>query len=522
MHPSPEKGESPLGDEVAERVESLAGWVVEIDARLSTAELRTGDEKTAKELRRALEAFAKHDPKLESRLTNRVDVLADRLETIASTMSTTAASVAGKEGEIAGLKRGLGEDAARIQSLTLELGRTAGAAEVEEIRAALRSLSAERPRRTGDQRIDELVAKVDYFSERLDTLAKTVATTASGLAGREGDVAALRQRLEETQSRAEQAICELRQLHGESALTERLHGLERSLAQATADLSGPKRDVVALRARIDEAYAQVGSVVSDLQRSIAALSSRAALLEQLPGATEQAFVEHSAALNARIEALGAELVAEVTARQAGAERERDTFAATRSWSEERTRVSAQLETLAAAHASVTQSHESVLGELAGRLDAMERDGEARSKAPSETEVTELRILVDGLRMRLAASEQTLAAVVDSHRAGTRLDELTRRIDSVVEGPGPGIATSADRGPVAGDGRFRLELRTLELRMEHAEATACENREAVLVQLERLASRFDWRLQRLESEQDDRLPEVASGGAQVVPIRGGKV
>jgi len=521
VHPSPEQGEGPLGDEVAERVESLAGWVVEIDARLSTAELRTGDEKTAKELRRALEAFAKHDPKLESRLTNRVDVLADRLETIASTMSTTVASVAGKEGEIAGLKRGLGEDAARIQSLTLELGRTAGAAEVEEIRAALRSLSAERPRRTGDQRIDELGAKVDYFSERLDTLAKTVATTASGLAGREGDVAALRQRLEESSTRAEQAIGELRQLHGESALTERLHTLESSLAQTTSDLSGPKHDIAALRARIDEAYARVGSVVSDLQCSIGILSSRGATIEQLPASAAQALAQHSAELNARIDALGAELVAEVTARKDTAERERDTLAAVASGAEERTCVSTQLETLAAAHASVSQSHRSLLVELTDRIGVVEQDRESRSGAPSEIEVAQLQVVDDGLRMRLAASEQTLAAVVGSHRDGTRLDELSRRVDSV-ETPDMAIAASTGSGPVAGDGRFRLELRALALRMEHGEAAARESRETVLVQLERLATQNDWRLQRLESDHHETLPEVASGGAQVVPIRGGEV
>ena len=67
----------------------------------------------------------------------------------------------------------------------------------------------------------------------------------------------------------------------------------------------------------------------------------------------------------------------------------------------------------------------------------------------------------------------------------------------------------------------MELRALELRMEHAEAAAREHREAVLMQLERLASRIEWRLQRLEPERptasDDHNNDPV--GAQVVPIRG---
>lgn len=662
MHQPPENDDNPRGQEIAERLESLATWVDEIDARLCVSELTTGDEKTAKELRRALEALAKHDPKLESRLTNRVDVLADRLTTLGLTVSTTAASVAGKEGEIVGLKRELAEGAERIQVLARDLGGTAGAAEVEELRSAVNALSVERPKRAGDQRIDELGRKVDYFSERLDTLAKTVAATASGLAGREGDVVALRQRLEESSTRVEHAVAELRRLQGESALLERLDSLESAVATTTSDLAGRKRDIVAVRARIDEAYARVGAVVSDLQRSIGALTSQVATLEQLPAATEQALLQHSVELNASIYALGGRLdslaqsvestrqeladkelglpdelqrlVVQLIERQDAAEHERDAAASelTRNgeaWAEERMWVRAQLEAQAVAHAASSQSHASfgplaetlatrlaaleddrgsvvaevarvadaldveraslraqiahlaaafeqaataksepassnddetrrVLRELTGRFDAGERDREAataeigraaaswasersslesrldevatqlvrvesstreaRRAASSEDEVAQLRVLVDGLRLRLAASEQGLAAVVGASDVGIRLEELSRRVDSV-ERLDSGVLASSGVEPASGEGRFRLELRALELRLEHAEEAARENREAVLAQLERLASRIDWRLQRLEPEEAETFSETASGGAQVVPIRG---
>ena len=59
-------------------------------------------------------------------------------------------------------------------------------------------------------------------------------------------------------------------------------------------------------------------------------------------------------------------------------------------------------------------------------------------------------------------------------------------------------------------------------MEHAEAAARENREAVLVQLERLASRIEWRLQRIEagSAGTPAGEEEASPLAEVVSIHGG--
>jgi hypothetical protein len=143
--------------------------------------------------------------------------------------------------------------------------------------------------------------------------------------------------------------------------------------------------------------------------------------------------------------------------------------------------------------------------------------ESGAPAASEGEVERLRVAVEGLRMRLASSEQELAAVVGTRDTSARLNELTRRLESLERAPVV-LAGTAGGGPLPGDGRFRLELRALELRMEHAEAAARENREAVLVQLERLAARIDWRFQRLEAEYDAAHPQAVGGGGQVVPIR----
>ena len=118
-------------------------------------------------------------------------------------------------------------------------------------------------------------------------------------------------------------------------------------------------------------------------------------------------------------------------------------------------------------------------------------------------------------MRLASSEQELATLVGTRDTTTRLDELTRRLESLERAPVV-VAGRGDSAALPGDGRFRLELRALELRMEHAEAAARENREAVLVQLERLAARIEWRFKRLEEEYESRQPQAVGG--QVVPLR----
>jgi chromosome segregation ATPase len=298
--PGSEDPSSAARDGLVERVDGIAAWLNDLDARLRATELATSDEKTAKELRRAVEALSKHDPKLEKRLTNRVDVLADRLATLASTVSTTAASLARKDGEIAGLRKDLEDGSKRLEALVREFGKTAGAAEVEKLRAAISAVQSERPSRSSDSRIEGLSRKVDYLTERVDTLGKTVATTAAGLVGREGEIASLRQRLEEGSERIEQTAIELRRVEGGGALARRLDGLQTALEATNTGLEAREKEVAALRSRIDEAYSRVGSVVAELQSSIADLSTE---VETLPGAAERALEVRASELDGRINGL---------------------------------------------------------------------------------------------------------------------------------------------------------------------------------------------------------------------------
>jgi len=68
----------------------------------------------------------------------------------------------------------------------------------------------------------------------------------------------------------------------------------------------------------------------------------------------------------------------------------------------------------------------------------------------------------------------------------------------------------------------LELRALELRLEQAETTAREGRDAVLAQLERIASRIEPHPQRPEVHEDQRHVDRTEAGAEIVPFRGAEV
>ncbi len=720
-------------DVLADRVEALSAWITEIDTRVHATVAVTGDRKTARDLRRAIEALSKRDPKFEDRLTNKVEVVADRLTTLGKTVNTTAASLAAKDGEIATLRRELQEGNARIEAVVAELRRTVDTASADELRRTIAARSEERPERKGDdRRVDGLSGKVDVFAQRLDTLAGTVATTAAGLAGREGELAALRRKLEDDSARVEAAIGELRtsvdptpvlelrqtvktlsdetsavkrssqrRLDGVSSRVDTLAGHLDSLAKTVgitaAGIAEKEGEIVALRASFDEENARLDSLVVKLHQAIGGLSSQVEALEGFADRdTVGALEDRVTGLSSRVEDLAANLdglastvdatakaevgkeaeVAALTGRfeaasarvdvlvgdlrtaletmpeprmdpefetrfdgleqevhgfasqlqqveaatstawkvaaaasadvelhlaqvtrqlealeQGGATVAAEAARASEAWTEELTRVREQLEVvgshadvrpalaeLTARLAVIEEDHERVasteaahhvdeesergFAELAGRLDEMERDREAiaaeisrvwqtwasdrsslesqfgevarqlagvESAAASSTpesassarEIWRLRDLVDGLRTRMASSDQKLAALAGSREIDARLDELTWRLGSLESGGGS-VAAPGSSLPVPGEGRFRLELRGLELRMEHAEAAGRENREAVLMQLERVASRIEWRLQRLEAAEAGAAYQPAGGigpMGQVVPIRG---
>jgi vacuolar-type H+-ATPase subunit I/STV1 len=300
---------------LADRVEALASRVHEIDIEVRASALAV-DEKSLRELRRTVEALSKRDPKFEERMTNKVDVIVDRLQTLAKTVSTTGAANAAREGDIATLRRGLDGEHARVDAAMAELRRSVDPSSIDELRRAVAALSEQKLPRKLDSRIDGLSGKVDVVAQRLDTLATTIATTAAGLAGREGDVAALRKRFEEESSRVEGVVAELRKeidprsvpelREAVRALSVKAVELERGHQRGLAEVSGQietlsnrfdtladwasttgtflagrDEEIAALRTHFQDADAKLDTAVGELREAVGGLTTQVAALDDV-------------------------------------------------------------------------------------------------------------------------------------------------------------------------------------------------------------------------------------------------
>ena len=255
-----------LGD----RIEALAGWILELDAQRRATTV-AGDEKTLKELRRALELWSKRDPKFEDRLTERVDVLADRLATLSSTVNTAAAAHVGADAEIASLRRELEQRAATLEHSLRELHSSSQAGSVDELRRTVAELKAERPGTKGDKSVAGLQERLDNFSERLDTLAKTVSTTAAGLAGREGELATIRRAIDEANARIAQVATSIPTSTDTSEIAElnaQLHALAKQVASGSQVLAQREQATSALATRLDHEAAKVELLGAELRQAL--------------------------------------------------------------------------------------------------------------------------------------------------------------------------------------------------------------------------------------------------------------
>jgi len=467
MQPSTEIG----AGELEKRIESLSTWVGEIADRVRATELATGDEKTAKELRRALEAVAKHDPRLEGRLTDRIDVLTDRVGTLASAVSTTSSELARRDGEIAALRRELDRGNAQIQAFGKEIAGRTPAAEIENLRKAVATLSGAHSPRKADEQVVRLGGKVDYLTERVDTLAKTVAATAAGLAGREGDLAILRQKLDERTKRLEQGLLELGQ-RPEAGLGGRLDVLDTDVQQAIAGLAALDEATEALRQgwatsldahaasqndKLAGLAARVDLVATDVESTSTGLAEKQAtverkLAEALTGSAREA--ERTGEVERRL--------AELTARQEASEGAK----------------AGNRDELAAEVGRASKAIAEQLSGLAERIDRIELLGTADA-----TETARISVAWASKLEEIVALEARLRTIADSVAQAVRRTEIA----------GPGLAELDER-------LHAVERAGVDARAEIARVSA-----SWAAELERIAAKID----------DTRLsaPDAASSDAQ---------
>ncbi|MGH3136585.1 MAG: hypothetical protein ACRDPV_08845 [Gaiellaceae bacterium] len=518
-------------------VEALVARVDEIDAQLraTTAAI---DEKSLKEFRRTAEALSKRDVKFEERLVNKVDVVADRLETVARTISTTSAALAAKDGEIAQLRREIEAGSARLDSALAEVRRGLDPAALNEVKRTLADLSKQKLPRGLEGRMDELGAKTTMLAQRIDTVSSTVSTTAAGLAGRDGDVIALRRAYEADSKRISgeladvrhaldptpvaelrQAVSELRERSSEQrrsvqilldetgakvgALEARLDSIVASHDSTAARVSASEEQVSVLRAHVEEGGVHLNSLAATVASASERLDARDVELETL----ERRF--HDAAM--RVDGLVAELT-RALADVPDPESTQQLLEAR--WSE--------LDQIRTADRVRVE-------ELADRVGAVATSIEAVASRAPEADALERRIDELAERSDVARDEGAetsskvarLAAILEVERAAvrSRLESLAASQESAI---GAASADELERSVAGFDGRVETierEREAIVARLDGLASAFDTERASFQTQLEALATALSWTSPKSTvdehlGELDRRLENLESQSAAV--------
>ena len=504
-------------------VEALVARVDEIDAQLraTTAAI---DEKSLKEFRRTVEALSKRDAKFEERLVNKVDVVADRIETVARTVSTTSAALAAKDGEIAQLRRELDAGSARFDSAAAEMRRGLDPTALNEVKRTLADLAKQKLPRGLEGRIDELGAKVTMLAQRIDTVSSTVSTTAAGLAGRDGDVIALRRAYEAESNRVGSELADVRRAIDPTPIAE----LRQAVSELRAQSSEQRRSV---RLVLDETSTKMDALAGRLE-SIAALHHSTAVRvsaseEQV--STLRAHVEeggvHLNSLTATVAAASERLDARDVELETLELRFHDASMRVDGLVAELTRALTELPD----PDSTQQLLESRLGELdrvriadrvrveelADRVEGVVTSIESMASRAPEADALERRIDELVGQVEVAADERTktssevsrLAAILEVERGAVRskLDSLAAAQESTI---GAASADELERLVAGFDGRVEAierERSALAARVDRLTDAFDTERGSFQTQLEALATALSWTSPK--STVDERVDEL---------------
>ena len=232
---------------------------------------------------------SKNEAKQEGALRRALDVLSERVDTLASTVATTASAIAKKDGEIATLRRDLELRDQQLQSLAR--ARLAGREPVGPAGAtcapAGRRGPAVRARHEGEARSSSTrsSSKLNLLAERLDTLSATVSTTAAGLAGRDGEIAAIRKHLGTTQVAGHAAPT------ANPDLDRQVRELGVNVMSTNARLDDHTAELEVVKAQLSEPHPHA----EELRAMLTALRARVEALDSLrAGVTEEVLDERLA------------------------------------------------------------------------------------------------------------------------------------------------------------------------------------------------------------------------------------
>ena len=409
----------PEGDHpLPEHVRVLAARIDELEAevRASTA---AGDPKKLKELAKVLDAWSKHDPKLEERVTkkvegfgDRVHMLTQRLETLATTVATTASGLAGREGEIAALRRKVDEQNTVIQTSLEDLGVRVDSKPLLDVTETVRAMKGE----TGALNLnlqalaEDTTNRIEFLAQRLEALGSSVTAGVSALASRDQEIVELQAALRDSAARTDTTVA-------------RLVASEDGIASLSSALADQEKALTELRTLSDGMANQLESTVSELRRSVNTLASQLTRTDEFVSADMVRGLEDEIGrLGTRVEDSALRLDSLAADVKAVAERDAKSEAevvALRGRLDDRD-----------AHADLaTEELRRSVGELSSRLSTLDDVASGETMRRLEAHVDSLRAEVESLGVRVG----TLATTIEEARSGgeekaAEVEVLSRRFD----------------------------------------------------------------------------------------------
>lgn len=403
----------------------------------------------------------------EDALTVQLEPLSAEIARLADRVDETAAEAKRVEHDVNQALAGRMDELERGQStLRLELSSSVSALadeqqslaeEIERV-ATVAQEALSRPTADPAPALRELAAKLEQIDEDRRSVARQLADAESAWADERETLRVQLERLTMTASETGSPA-------GEDA--------ERIVSELTSRLERLERE--------RESVAELASLADGWTNSLATLAAR----------VDYGLIKLQQATAAPSGTADAKELVELAGRVAAMESDRDSVLgelnrATESWAIER----------AALHERVAELSARI---VTGPLDAPTLASVDLGDASAELD--RLRIGLEGIRMRLAYHEKTVAEI-GSKSIVDRLDELSERLDRLQFA----VAASAATGPLDGSGSSMLGLDVGELlrRIEQAERSAANQRKDMLGHLERVAARMDWRLHRLEQHDGTKV------------------
>jgi chromosome segregation ATPase len=434
----------------------------------------------------------------------------ERMDTLAATVATTASAMAHKDGEIANLRRDLEGWDEKLAALVARMQGAQSAPddqELRDLRKAVDALSAGRSKEGNTKQLEELMAKVGLLAQRIETVSTTVSTTAAGLAGREGELAAIRKRLDSGPAPSGSAA-------PGPAILSQLDELASNAAGTTERLEAQASELAELKGQLERRDAEQQAPADELRAMLTTLRSRVESLDGLrSGVTEEELDERLSQTNdalSRVENRIDALAESVNATTSGLDdKEHELAALHRHFMESSARLETIVRDLKEALAVFPDAAPDALSALGSRIDATASGLTSLTSRLERLESAPLDDRAGDLAERLDRLEGRVSTVADEiSRAKTlwpiALRSLEARLDDVARRP----AQARSEAP-AGDDPDDL-LAGLRDSLQAMESVAAELERATETRNEAIETES-------ESDEDD-VEEAVVGGARIVPLR----